>query len=103
MNKNETREKRERKMKRAIIEAALNIDELASTLRNISEDDRKQISDYSDAEIVHEAKYVLSTFFEGGHINNDSLTGEMEHDECNAAWARREVKKLRSLIRKYNC
>lgn len=89
-------------MARAIIKAALAIDELASTLRNISEDDHKEISDYTDAEIVHEAVYVLSTFHEGGHQNNDALMGEMEHDECNAAWARREVKKLRALIRKYD-
>lgn len=89
-------------MARAIIKAALAIDELASTLNNISEDDHKDIHDYTDAEIVHEAKYVLSTFHEGGHMNNDALIGEMEHDTCNAAWARREVKKLRALIAKYD-
>lgn len=88
-------------MARAIIKAALAIDELASTLNNISEDDHKDIQDYTDADIVSEAKYVLSCFYEGGHMNNDALIGEMEHDECNAAWARREVKKLRSLIAKY--
>jgi len=88
-------------MSRAIIKAAMAIDELASTLNNISEDDHKAIEDYTDAEIVHEAKYVLSCFYEGGHMNNDALIGEMEHDGCNAAWARREVKKLRTFIRKY--
>ena len=89
-------------MSRAIIKAAMAIDELASTLNNISEDDHKAIKDYTDAEIVHEAVYVLSTFHEGGHMNNDALIGEMEHDGCNQAWALREVKKLRALIRKYD-
>jgi hypothetical protein len=44
---------------RPIIKAATNIRELAYDLENISQDDKKQISDYTDAEILHEAKYVL--------------------------------------------
>jgi len=58
---------------RALLKAAVKIRQLHQTLLNISEDDGKEIEDYTDSEIVNEAKYVLSTYFERGHINNDEL------------------------------
>lgn len=84
--------------KRKIIELALNIDELNTSLVNIATDDKKYITDYTDAEIVAEAKYVLSTFNEGGH-NNNSLTDEYTKDEVK--WAKSEVRKLNNLIKRF--
>ena len=47
---------------RAIIKAAMSIDELAYDLENISTDDKKKIEDYTDSEIINEAKHVLGLF-----------------------------------------
>jgi len=86
-----------------IIKSALAIDELAYDLENISTDDKKQIEDYTDLEIVKEAEYVLSTFYESGHINGDALAGEFDHtdDPHGRKWARGEVRKLKAFIKKY--
>jgi hypothetical protein len=86
---------------RAIIKAALAIDELAYDLENISADDGKQIGDYTDAEIVSEAKYVLDQFQEalGGHLNYEDLSGE--NGEERQEWARGEVRQLKALIKKF--
>lgn len=81
---------------------ALDINELAVTLENISADDKRPLESYSIQEIVAEAKYVLSTFFEPGHINGDTYAGEYEQDACNQAWARQEVRKLKAFIKKYS-
>ena len=86
---------------RAIIKAACNIDELYATLEGISTDDGKEIEDYTDAEIVHEAEYVLSTFYEAGHINGDALSGDLEDEPYDQKWARGEVRKLNALIKKF--
>jgi hypothetical protein len=84
---------------RPIIKAALNIRELAYDLENISQDDKKQISDYTDAEILHEAKYVLEIYHESGTVSNDALMGEHGKDEQKSA--RDDVRKLKALIKKF--
>jgi hypothetical protein len=84
---------------RAILKAAVKIRQLHQTLLNISEDDGKEIEDYTDSEIVNEAKYVLSTYFESGHINNDELNGEYGEEEERLAM--QYVRNLRVLIAKY--
>ena len=84
---------------RAILKAAVKIRQLHQTLLNISEDDGKEIEDYTDYEIVNEAKYVLSTYFESGHINNDELNGEYGEEEERLAM--QYVRNLRVLIAKY--
>ena len=84
---------------RAIVKTAATIRELHQTLLNISSDDNKEIDDYSDSEIVAEARYVLSTYFESGHINNDMLNGEYGSDEQRLA--AQDVRKLRTLTKKY--
>jgi hypothetical protein len=86
---------------RKIIDAAFDIHELYATLEGISADDGKEIEDYTDAEIVHEAEYVLSTFHEAGHINGDALSGEVEDGPYDQKWARGEVRKLNALIKKF--
>lgn len=87
------------KAKRDILTKATDIYELALTLQNISEDDNKDISDFTDKEIVDEAKYVLSTYNESGHANNDELIGEAGPEAKKNA--QKEVNKLKQLIKKY--
>lgn len=82
-------------------EAALDIDELAYTLENVSNDLKRPLESFSVSEVVEEAEYVLSTFFEAGHYNGDAYSGEFEDGQYTQAWARGEVRKLRALIRKH--
>ena len=87
---------------RAIIKAAQNIEELSIDLDNISTDDRKAIEDYTDEEIVREARYVLSLFVDPfeSHFNAEDYRGENGYDRQK--WARGEVRKLKALIKKYS-
>ena len=82
-----------------ILKAAMAIDELANNLEQIDQDDKKNVEDYTAAQIVHEAKYILSCFYEGGHLNNEDFTGENGPDQQK--WAKGEVKKLNALIKKF--
>ena len=84
---------------RAIVKTAATIRELHQSLLNISSDDNKEIDDYSDNEIVNEAKYVLSTYFESGHINNDMFNGEYGAKEQRLAM--QDIRKMKVLIAKY--
>jgi hypothetical protein len=86
---------------RAIIKAALAIDELAYDLENISADDKKEIEDYTDAEIVKEAEYVLSLFVDPNesHWNAEDLRGE--NGPTQKVWAKGQVRKLKALIKKF--
>jgi hypothetical protein len=86
---------------RAIIKAALAIDELAYDLENISADDKKEIEDYTDAEIVKEAEYVLSQFVDPNetHWNAEDLRGE--NGPTQKVWAKGQVRKLKALIKEF--
>jgi hypothetical protein len=79
---------------------ALDIYELHFSLRNISEDDKKEISDYSQKEIVNEAIWVLSVFNEGGTCCNESLIGDNGKEE--QLDARKQVRQLKAFIKKYS-
>ena len=89
-------------MTRAIIKSAMAISELAYTLDNISADDKKQIQDYTDAEILHEAKHVLGLFTDPNetHWNAEDLRGE--NGASQQKWAKAEVRKLQAFIKKYS-
>jgi hypothetical protein len=80
-----------------ILQQALKISELKVDLVNISSDDKRELTSYSDAEILAEARYVLSTYYEGGHHNNDELSGEYGADAVKEA--RRQVNALKRLVR----
>jgi hypothetical protein len=82
-----------------VLKAAMSIDELANTLKQIAQDDKKEVSAYTTAEIVKEAKYVLSCFYEAGHLNNEDYIGE--NGEEQFMWARHQVRKLNAFIKKY--
>ena len=86
---------------RALMKAALKIDELAYDLENIASDDKKHMEDYTDIEVVQEAKHVLSLFLGeiNPHWNHDDLIGE--NGPKQQAWARGEVRKLKAFINKY--
>jgi len=88
-------------MNQAFIKAAMAIGELAISLENISADDKKQISDYTQAEVVKEAKYVLGKFTgeSGGYEQEEELNGD--HGIEQQRWAQKEVRKLKSFIKKY--
>ena len=89
-------------MTRAIIKSAMAISELSNSLDNISADDKKQIQDYTDAEILHEAKYVLGLFTDPNetHWNAEDLRGE--NGASQQKWAKAEVRKLNAFIKKYS-
>lgn len=78
---------------------AKGIHELGISLDNISHDDKKDIADYTQQEVVAEAKYVLSTFYEGGHCNNDELGDE---DQEVRRFARKQVGQLKRFIKRYS-
>ena len=84
---------------RAIVKSAMAIDELANNLQQISRDDNKAVNDYTDAEIVHEAKYILSCFHEDGHLNNEDYIGE--NGEEQHKWAVGQVRQLNAFIKKF--
>ena len=88
-------------MTRAIIKSAFAISELANTLDNISNDDKKKIEDYTDAEILREAKYVLGLFTDPTetHWNAEDLRGE--NGLAQQKWAKSEVRKLNAFIKTY--
>ena len=87
---------------RAIIKSALAIDELKNDLENIATDDKKEIDQYTDAEILKEAKYVLEMFLDGTnpHWNYEDLQGENGPEQQK--WAQGEVRKLKAFIKKYS-
>jgi len=78
---------------------AFKSNELSITLDNISADDNKEIKDYTLQEVLLEAKYVLSCFYEGGHMNNEWLNSDDIKERKEAI---REVKALQSFINKYS-
>lgn len=82
---------------RPIVRDALKIGELRYSLENICGDDGIEIEDAEDWYIYDEAKYVLSTFHEWGHIRNMWLIG----DDGDPAEAKKEVRALNRFIKKY--
>ena len=86
---------------RTIVKQALAIDEFAYTLNNISADDKKAVDDYTDTEIIKEAKYVLGLFINSGegHINGEAFRGEEGPDQQK--WAKSQVTKLRTFIKRF--
>jgi NDP-sugar pyrophosphorylase family protein len=75
------------------------IDELIKTMEDISSDDKRRLESYTHEEVALEAEYVLSTFYESGHINNSSYIGEHGEDEYH--WAVNEVEKLKAFLKKF--
>jgi len=85
-------------MKNNFLKDAFKSEELSISLDNISTDDGKEIEDYTRQEIIAEARYVLSCFYEGGHLNNEWLNSHIKEYRKEA---QREVRALKSFIKKY--
>ena len=80
------------------LDDALKSDELFYSLERIASDDGKEIKDYTLREVLSEARYVLSCFYEGGHVNNEWLNSDDIYEKREAI---KEVKTLKSFINKY--
>ena len=80
------------------IKDATKIFELENDLQDISNADNKNIEDYTQKEVVEEAEYILSCFYEGGHMLNESLNSEDKEERKDAE---KEVKQLKNYIKKY--
>lgn len=84
-------------MKQTVLQKAMKIRELQESLENISSDDKRPLDSYSDAEIIDEAKFVLSCFYEAGHNSNDELICEYGDKDAQRE-ARKQVAALKKLI-----
>lgn len=84
-------------MKQTLLQKAMKIRELEVTMQNIATDDKRPIESYTDTEILNEARYVLSTFYEGGHQNNDELTCEYGDKDAQRE-AKKQVAALKRLL-----
>ena len=84
---------------RAIVKTATAIPEMKFAFECICADDNKEPEDYTDEEIVSEAEYRLSTYFEDGHINSDEM--RMGDDPESNKIAQKDIRMLRAFIKKY--
>jgi len=85
---------------RKIVRDLLKCDELAHVfVNNLCVDDGKDINDYTDQELVDEAKYQLGLYYETGTANNDMLIGERTLEEQRTA--KREVQQIKRFLSKY--
>jgi hypothetical protein len=86
--------------RKTIFDLAYDIHELWTVMENISYDDKRKIDSYSKAELVHEAKWVLSCYYEGGHSFNEDLKGDNGSEVQGQA--KKDVAKLRAFIQRYS-
>lgn len=79
---------------------ARKIEELDFDLNNIIEDSNgsKQLEDFTQQELLEEAKYILGKFTDGGTTYNDSLNSDDAEERKNA---KKQVRQLRNYIKKY--
>ena len=85
---------------RKLVKDALNVDELAYSLEHIiGVDDNKKPEEYTDKEIVAEAEYQLSKYYEDATMSNDMLVGNDTPEAQETA--EREVRQLKRFIKKW--
>jgi len=82
-----------------LVQAANRIMELANTLENICHDDGIKLQAMDDSQIISEARYVLSLFYEGGTVQSEMLESD-EAEERRSA--RQQIRQLKALISKYD-
>lgn len=88
---------------RQIVKDAIKISELEEQLVNINAvEDKVSPEDYletvSDQELIYEAKYKISCFFESGHAFNDGLDSG---DKEERAYYRKNLRQLQKFVDKY--
>ena len=79
-----------------LLKKAMAITELANTLDNISADDRIPVEQMPDEQIISEAKYVLSLFYEGGTVQSEMLDSADPEERKDA---RKQIRQLKALVR----
>jgi len=84
---------------RAITKAALAIPEMEYAFEIICADSCKEPDEFTDQEIVDEAEYRLSCFFESGHDNDEARRGEFGKEEKAAAL--KNVRMIKAFLKKY--
>lgn len=85
---------------RECVRDALKCDRLKDQLYNvICVDDDCEPDDYSDWQLVSEATYMRSLYFEGGTVSNMEYRGDEGEDIQRAA--KREVRQLNRFIKKW--
>jgi hypothetical protein len=87
---------------RQIVKDMLKCDELYNQFVNINcVDDKKEPNDYSDDEIIAEAKYVAEKYTDGsqGWTHYEMLHDSEDREE--RATARRELNQIRKFLKKY--
>mgnify|MGYP001029647830 CR=1 FL=1 len=86
--------------RRECVRDALKCDRLKDQLLNvICVDDKCEPDDYSDRDLVSEAMYMLSLYFENGTLSRYEYLGE-EGPEAKKQ-ARKEVRQLKRFISKW--
>jgi len=85
-------------MKKTTLQKCMDIWELMTTLENCASDDKRELTDWTDEELLDEARYVLSTFREGGHANHDEMTDKDHYDIEHRTMMRRQYKALIKLV-----
>ena len=89
---------------RAIVKAATAIPEMIFAFECICSDDTKPggkevtPEDYSDQEIIDEAEYRLSTYFEDGHINDEMRTDD---EGVGQKVALKDIRMLIAFLKKF--
>lgn len=78
-----------------LLKKAMAITELANTLDNISADDRIPVEQMPDEQIISEAKYVLSLFYEGGTVQSEMLESD---DADERRDGRKQIRQLKAII-----
>ena len=86
-------------MEREIVYDAMKCTELEYSLDRISSDDDCDLADYSDSEIIAEARYVISLYAEGGTSHSEMLDGRC--GKASQREARRELRELKAFLRKH--
>ena len=74
------------------------IQELRYTMENVCIDTKIPLERWTDHQLVEEAEYVLSCFYEPGHINHDDRFGD---DKDLAKNLNKQIRLLKKFIKEY--
>ena len=84
-------------MKKTLLQKCMAIWELKTSLENCASDDKTELADWTDDELMDEARYVLSCFREGGHAFHDDMYDD-SHEKSYRANMRKQYKALIKLV-----
>ena len=87
------------KCSQEVYDAMQGVNQLMYSLKHvIGIDDGKAPHEYNDLQILAEADYQLSCYFEAGHLFHEMLNSD---DDIESNIAKQEVKQLRVFIRRF--